>query len=266
MDLRLAGRTALVTGAAGGIGRAAARALAAEGARVILADIDKDALDEAAALLPHGPGGGHVTVTADLSTADGVSAAVGEALAAGPVDILVSNAGQCRFRSLDELTDDDWAETMAVNLLATVRAARHLLPAMRGRDGAAIVITTSDLARQPERSPADYAASKAALTAYAKALSLEAAPRVRVNAVAPGPVWTGLWSRPGGLADDLARLHRLPPREAVDHEMTTRRLPLGRIGEPEEVADVICFLASPRASYVTGATWDVGGGSVRSLF
>lgn len=265
MDLRLAGRTALVTGAAGGIGRAAALALAAEGTRVILADVDKAALDETAGLLPDGPGG-HVTVTADLSTADGVSQAAAQALAAGPVDILVSNAGQCRFRSLDELTDDDWAQTMAVNLLATVRAARHLLPSMRGRDGAAVVITTSDLARQPERSPADYAASKAALTAYAKALALEAAPGVRVNAVAPGPVWTGLWSRPGGLADDLSRLHGLPPREAVEHEMRTRRLPLGRIGEPGEVADVICFLASPRASYVTGATWDVGGGSVRSLF
>lgn len=263
MDLRLDGQAVFVTGAGSGIGRATALAMADEGARLVLADVDKAALEETAALLPRAPA---AAIPADLSTADGVKAAVAAALAAaGAVDVFVSNAGQCRWRRTRDLTDDDWHATLQVNLMGTVRAARLLLPAMRDRGGA-IVVTTSDLARQPEAAPADYIASKAALAAYAKALALEAAPLVRVNAVAPGPVWTGLWSRPGGLADDLSRMHGLPPREAVDHEMSLRHLPLRRIGEPEEVASVICFLASPRASYVTGATVDAGGGSVRSLF
>jgi NAD(P)-dependent dehydrogenase (short-subunit alcohol dehydrogenase family) len=269
MDLDLAGRTVLITGAASGIGRATALAMAAEGARLILADIDAGALDETAGLAPPGPDGlAPVTIAADLSTAAGTGKAMTAALSAadGHVDVCVSNAGRCQFRALDALTDEDWAATLELNLMATVRAARFLIPAMRASGGGAIVITTSDLARQPEPSPADYAASKAALTAYAKALALEVAPGIRVNAVAPGPVWTGLWSQPGGLADDLARLHALPPREAVGHEMRLRRLPLARLGEPEEVAAVITFLASGRASYVTGATWDVGGGSVRGLF
>jgi NAD(P)-dependent dehydrogenase (short-subunit alcohol dehydrogenase family) len=269
MDLHLAGRTVLITGAASGIGRATAQAMADEGARLVLIDVDEPALAETARLVaPDAEGSAPITVTGELSTAAGADQAMTDALAAtnGAVDVLVSNAGRCQFRALDDLTDEDWLNTMAVNLLATVRAVRLVVPAMRARGDGAIVITTSDLARQPERSPADYAASKAALTAYAKTLALDGAPHIRVNAVAPGPIWTGLWSRPGGLADNLAKLHDMPPREAVDHEMRLRRLPLARIGEPEEVAAVICFLASDRASYVTAATWDVGGGSVRGLF
>jgi NAD(P)-dependent dehydrogenase (short-subunit alcohol dehydrogenase family) len=267
VDLGLAGRTALITGAASGIGRATAAALAAEGARVVLVDLDKDGLAAAAALLP-GEAAPPVVIAADLSTAAGVELAMTGALTqtGGVVDILVSNAGQCRWRALGELTDADWQAAMDVNFYPAVRAARYLLPGMAGRRRGAIVITASDLAKQPEASPADYQASKVALLGFAKSLALAAAPHVRVNAVAPGPVWTGLWSRPGGIADHLAAQYGLPPDQAVGRELSRRQLPLGRIGQPEEVADVICFLASDRASFVTGATWDVGGGSIRSLF
>jgi NAD(P)-dependent dehydrogenase (short-subunit alcohol dehydrogenase family) len=267
MDLHLRGRTALVTGAASGIGAATARELAGEGARVVLADIDKGGLADVAAELCAVAGSGqHVAVTADLSTADGVESAMREALAeVGGVDILISNAGVCPWRSLAELTDEDWRATWELNFMATVRAVRWLLPGMRERQRGSIVITSSDLARQPEACPSDYQVSKVSLVSYMKSLALAAAP-VRVNAVAPGPTWTSLWEQPGGIADDLARRHGMPREEAVEHELRLRQLPLGRIGRPAEIASVITFLASDRASYVTGSVWGVDGGSVRGLF
>jgi NAD(P)-dependent dehydrogenase (short-subunit alcohol dehydrogenase family) len=269
MDLNLIGRTALITGAASGIGRATAAVMAAEGARIVGIDRDKEGLNEAIGELSPATGSmRHATVTADLSKADGVAAAMREALEAsgGSIDIFVSNAGQCEWRTMDELTDAQWYATLELNLMATVRAVRFLLPGMLERRRGSIVITASDLARQPERSPADYQVSKAGLVVLTKVLAIEAGPYVRVNAVAPGPIWTPLWSRPGGIADNLARLHERPRAEAVHHEMSERHLPLGRIGQPEEVANVIAFLASDAASFVTSSVYGVDGGSIRGLF
>jgi NAD(P)-dependent dehydrogenase (short-subunit alcohol dehydrogenase family) len=268
MNLNLTGRAVLITGAASGIGRATAAVMAAEGARIIAIDRDKEGLNEAAGELSPAPAGSpHVAVTADLSRAEGVEAAMREALAAagGPVDIFVSNAGQCEWRSLAELTDADWHATLELNLMATVRAVRFLLPGMLARRRGSIVLTASDLARQPERSPADYQVSKAGLVVLTKVLAMEAGPCVRVNAVAPGPVWTPLWSRPGGIAGHLARVHQRPPAQAVGYELAQRRLPLGRLGQPREVANVIAFLASDAASFVTSSVYGVDGGSVRGL-
>jgi NAD(P)-dependent dehydrogenase (short-subunit alcohol dehydrogenase family) len=206
-------------------------------------------------------------VEADLSTAAGVKAGLDAMLAQLPrgVDVLINNVGHGDPKPFEEITDEQWERTFAINLMSMVRVTRHLLPVLRQKDKAAIVSNASDLGRQPETAPADYAAMKSAMLALTKSLARAEAPRIRVNAVAPGPIWSTFWSRPGGFADGMASIHNMPPRQAVDHEMKLRQLPLARLGEPEEVANVMVFLASDLASYVTSSVWGVDGGSIRNI-
>jgi NAD(P)-dependent dehydrogenase (short-subunit alcohol dehydrogenase family) len=260
MDLELSGRKAIVTGAALGIGRATVEELSREGCRVAALDIDDAALKELAAA------DAVVPVTADLSTADGCAAAATAALEAlGGVDILVNNVGSGAVRSFDELTDADWQRTLDLNFMSYVRMARACLPHLRRAGGACIINNASDLARQPEAVPMDYSASKAAVLALTKGLARSEGPGVRVNAVAPGPIWTPFWTKPGGFADTFATHHSMEPMAAVEHEMKQRQLPLARLGTPEEVARVIVFLCSSATAFVTGSVWGVDGGSIRSL-
>jgi NAD(P)-dependent dehydrogenase (short-subunit alcohol dehydrogenase family) len=133
-------------------------------------------------------------------------------------------------------------------------------------DGRGVIINNaSDLARQPEPVPIDYSVSKAAILSLTKALARAEGPRIRVNAVAPGPIWTPFWTKPGGFAETMGKYHKMEPQAAVEHEMKLRQLPLQRLGTPEEVANVIVFLASNLASFVTSAVWGVDGGSIRSI-
>lgn len=266
MESNLKGKVVLITGAASGIGRAATLAFANEGCRLALVDIDKGELENLSAEIK-AVGAKGASGLGDLSTAEGVTKAMSAAVKdfGGHVDVLVNNVGSGFVRTFDQLTDEDWEKTLQLNFMSYVRATRFVLPGMRERRSGVIVNNASDLARQPEPVPTDYSVSKAAVLALTKGLARSEAPHIRVNAVAPGPIWTPFWSKPGGFADTMAAFHKMPPKEAVEHELSLRQMPLKRLGTPEEVANVIVFLASDLASFVTSSVWGVDGGTIRSI-
>lgn len=258
MDLQLRGKLAFVSAGAQGIGRAAADLLLAEGASVIVADQDAEALSEHGARWEG-------TITADLATADGVDMAVAKVLElfGRAPDIVVNNLGVGGSTPFVDIDDDQWDRAFNVNLMGTVRLCRALLPAMVERGGS-VVITGSDLAKQPEPGFMDYGSFKAGLLYLTKALAKQYAPDIRVNTVLPGPVWSRMWTRPGGIVDQLVEHYREPDRDAaVQRFLDDRQMPMG-IGDPEDVAQSIVFLASPRASFITGAALDIGG-TIRGL-
>lgn len=258
MDYRLNGKLALVTAGAHGIGQAIADLLTAECAHVIVADIDASALAAAGS-------NWFGTIAADLATADGMSAAIDFALQrfGRAPDILINNLGLADAAPFQELSDDRWARSFSINLMGAVRTCRALLPAMAERGDGAVVNIASDLGRQPEPGLLDYGACKSALLHVTKGLAKEYAPRVRVNAVSPGPVWTRLWSRPGGIADQLAAQYGTDREAGVEQFLKDRQMPLG-MGQPQDVAHAAVFLASPLARFITGANLDLGG-TVRGL-
>ncbi|MBV8402431.1 MAG: SDR family oxidoreductase [Acetobacteraceae bacterium] len=194
---------------------------------------------------------------------------IGEAITASDprreAKLPIRDVGAGAIRTFDQLSDDNWDKTLQLNFMSYVRACRKVLPVLRKRAGSVIINNASDLARQPEPVPIDYSASKAAVLALTKGLARAQGPTIRVNAVAPGPVWTPFWTKPGGFAETMGEFHKMPPQQAVEHEMKLRQLPLARLGTPEEVANVILFLASDLAGFVTSAVWGVDGGSIRSI-
>jgi NAD(P)-dependent dehydrogenase (short-subunit alcohol dehydrogenase family) len=263
VDLNLVDKVAVVTGGSKGIGLATARTLRAEGAHVVVASRKSSAELDALA------GPGLVHVPADLTDPDAPAAVVAHAVEVfGGLDVLVNNAGGPppgtslpRFSFLP-LTDADWRDMFEFNLFSAVRAARAAIPVMVERGGGAIVNVSSSNARQPGAMNADYAAAKAALTNLTKALSEEFAPQgVRVNTVSPGPVRTPWWTDDGGAADVLAAAFGAD-REAVLERVAPDAMDLktGRLLDPQEVADVIALLASPRSASTTGADVIVDGG------
>jgi NAD(P)-dependent dehydrogenase (short-subunit alcohol dehydrogenase family) len=160
--------------------------------------------------------------------------------------------------SFEELSDERWRQSFEVNLMGCIRTCRTLLPKMAELGGASIVNTASDLAKQPEPTMMDYGTCKAGLLYFTKALAVQYAPRVRVNAVLPGPIWTQMWTRPGGIVDPLVESYGVDKDAALKRFLEDRYMPLG-IGQPEDVAQAIAFLASPLAKYITGAGLDIGG-------
>jgi NAD(P)-dependent dehydrogenase (short-subunit alcohol dehydrogenase family) len=259
MDYQLKGKFCFVTAGANGIGAAIADTLTAEGASVIVADQD-------VATLSNRGNAWHGTFAADLSTAIGIENSVKfvlETFGRAP-DILVNNLGVADPIPFENISDEQWLRSMNVNLLGCIRTCRALLPAMAAVGSAAVVNIGSDLGRQPEPVPIDYGLFKIGVLHLTKSLAKAYAPKVRVNAVSPGPVWTGLFSRPGGIADQIAAQFGLDREGAVKKFLEDRYMPLG-FGEPSDVANAVVFLASPLAKFITGANLDLGG-TLRAAF
>jgi NAD(P)-dependent dehydrogenase (short-subunit alcohol dehydrogenase family) len=244
VDLGLNGSVCLVTGSTGGIGSALAELLRAEGAQVVTV----------------GRSGGDVR--ADLARAGEPERAVRETEERfGRIDVLVNNVGVAYQRSFEEVTDEDWDALWELNVMSYVRTIRAALPGMKERGGGVIVNVSSTAGKRPSASMPDYSVTKAAVLSLSRLIAdVYAKDGIRCNAVTPGPTATEAWLGDGGLADQQAARSG-KTRDDVLAAVGSGR-PLGRLAEPQEIASVIAFLCSPRASYVTGAAWSADGGTV----
>ncbi|MFJ3895777.1 SDR family NAD(P)-dependent oxidoreductase [Streptomyces sp. NPDC090083] len=261
MDLRLRGRTAVVTGASKGIGLAVVRALVAEGVSVTAGA--RHIGDELAHLADRGE---VHPVEVDLSVPDGPAVLMDAAAAFGGLDILVNNVGAVRPRTggFQSVTDVDWTATFDINFLSAVRATREALPLMLDRGSGAIVTVGSVNSVLSDPLVIDYSAAKAALASFSKSLAKELGPRgIRVNTVSPGPVATGLWLGTDGVAATLAHVNGAAP-DTVAARAAAESV-TGRFTRPEEVADLVLLLASDRTANVTGADFVVDGGLIPTL-
>jgi NAD(P)-dependent dehydrogenase (short-subunit alcohol dehydrogenase family) len=247
VDLGLEGRACLVTGSTAGIGLATARLLAAEGARVVTCG-----RGEAPAV------GEEVHVVADLSRRGEPERVVAEAAAAlGGLGVLVNNVGLARRVGFEEVDDDEWDAYWQLNVMSYVRSIRAALPQLRAAGGGAIVNVSSSAGKRPSTGMPHYSVTKAAVLSLSRLVAdLYAGDGIRCNAVTPGPTATDAWLADGGLAEQHGG-----SRDEVLAKVGAAR-PLGRFAEPDEIAAVIAFLASERASYVTGAGWSADGGTV----
>jgi len=178
--------------------------------------------------------------------------------------VLVNNAGTSYARALDELTDDDWRGQYELNVLAPMRLMRAAAPRMAAHGGGRIVNVCSSAGKRPSLTNAAYSVTKAAELSLSRAFAEQYGPQgVLVNAVAPGPVASPLWTAAGGMADQVAQARGITREEAL--EAQGGKTVLGRFAEPAEIADVIVFLCSERASNVLGAAWSVDGGNVATI-
>lgn len=257
MDLHLTDKVAVITGSSRGLGLASAHSLAAEGCRVVLCARGAERLREAATMVAAAAGDPQrvLAVEADLSTAAGVELVMARAVAQfGGVDILVNNLGLGRGAGLLETTDEAWQEAFDFTLYPAVRASRLVVPQMRARGGGVIVFISSIFGRETGGRMV-YNAVKSAENALSKSLAQQLArDNIRVNAIAPGSI-----SFPGG-----SWWKRQQEDPAGIAEFVTRELPFGRFGRAEEVGDVVAFVCSARASWISGACIPVDGCQGRS--
>jgi NAD(P)-dependent dehydrogenase (short-subunit alcohol dehydrogenase family) len=257
MDLALKDRICLVTGSTAGIGLETARLLAAEGARVVVNGRDADRAEQAKV-----ESGATLALACDLAEPGAAEKLVADTTQAlGPVECLVNNVGEAYQVSFEDVTDQQWDAMWQLNVMSYVRCIRAVLPGMKEAGAGTIVNVSSTAGKRPSTGMPNYSVTKAAVLSLSRLVAdLYAKHGVRCNAVAPGPTATPAWLDEGGLADQQAASSyktRLQVLEAVGAGR-----PLGRLAEPGEIASVIAFLCSERASYVTGSAWSADGGTV----
>jgi 3-oxoacyl-[acyl-carrier protein] reductase len=259
MDLGLQDKVCVVTGASQGIGLETARGLCAEGASVLMVARSEQPLAAAAGEL----GAEYLAVdVTDPEADERIVATCAEQM--GGIDVLVNNAGTSFVRPLHELSDEDWHGLWELHVLAPMRLMRAAAPRMAARGGGRIVNVTSSSGKRPSLTNPAYSVSKAGQLSLSRAFAdAYAADGVLVNAVAPGTTATPLVLGPNGLVDCTAAASGRTREQALD--ALADKVPLGRLAEPGEVADVIVFLCSARASTVTGAAWSADGGLVAIL-
>jgi NAD(P)-dependent dehydrogenase (short-subunit alcohol dehydrogenase family) len=247
MDLGLGGKVCVVTGSTGGIGLETARLLAAEGATVVTSG-RRGAPNVGEAL----------HVTGDLAEPGAPEALVARTTEKlGRLDVLVNNVGTAYRAGFEELSDAQWDEMWQLNVMAAVRSIRAALPHLRAAGNGVIVNVSSTAGKRPSTGMPNYSVTKAALLSLSRLVAdLYAREGIRCNAVTPGPTATEAWLGEGGLADQSGG-----DRDDVLRKLGAGR-PLGRLAEPVEIAAVVAFLCSERASYVTGAAWSADGGTV----
>ncbi|GAA2151421.1 oxidoreductase [Glycomyces lechevalierae] len=262
MELGLNGKTALVTGASRGIGLAIAETLAAEGVRVVgVARTITPELEKVAA----------ATVSADLSTQDGAERIVAEAVnAVGGIDLLVNNVGggdvdKMVVGGFLDIPAEQWRAVFDLNLFSVVWTTRAALPEIIGRRGAIVNISSINK-YLPAAGPVGYSEAKAALTSFSKRLSEELAPQgVRVNTVSPGVIGSSLWRDEERFGGKLAEAYGVAHGDFLEAIPGQFGISSGRIGEPEEVADLVAFLLSERASNIHGADHVIDGGTLKAV-
>jgi NAD(P)-dependent dehydrogenase (short-subunit alcohol dehydrogenase family) len=261
MDLELRGKVALITGGSNGIGRATAERLAAEGAAVVICARRPEPLAAVAAVI-EAAGGQALAVPADVAQPGEVERVIAAAVERfGQLDILVNNAGRSAAARFDAVDDAGWSADLDLKFHAAIRAIRAALPHLRARGGGRIVNVVAVAGKTPGANSLPTSVSRAAGLALTKAVSKDLAPdRITVNAVCIGMIKSGQWERrwqaeeaPGTLDDFYARAAR------------TAAIPLGRVGEASEAADLIAFLVSARAAYITGVAINMDGGAAATL-
>jgi len=247
VELGLEDKVCVVTGSTEGIGARVVELLRAEGATVVTSGRREQ-------------GVGDLHVAGDLTQRDEPERLIAKTLERfGRLDGLVNNVGGTDVRRLADLTDDDWQASFELNLMSAVRATRAAIPVLKAAGGGAIVNVSSSAGKRPSLIMPDYSVMKAALLSFSRLVADQhAADGIRSNAVTPGPTATQIWLGEGGLAEQQG------DRDQVLAEVAAGR-PLGRLAEPEEIADVIVFLLSERAANVTGAAWSADGGTVATI-